>query len=746
MKKKFIFTIFFFLFFYELILADEIKKISIEGNDRISNETIKMFAEIDIGNNITEDKELNDILNRLYKSNFFENVSVSFKSGLLSIIVTENPIIDQIIIEGVKSKTILKLITDNFSLKERSSYNEINLKNDILNLKASLKNLGYFFSEVNVDTVEVSNNLLNIIYKIELGEKAKIKKISFLGNKIFKDKKLLSLIVSEEYKIWKLLSNKKYVNFNSIELDERLLQNYYINKGYAKVEVKSSFARLLDSNNFELIYNIDAKKKYYFNNLTLSLPVDYNVNNFDKLIKLFSKVNGKPYSIDILNTILNEIELLALQEQYESISTKITEEIIDDKINLNFTIEDSEKIYVYRINIFGNNVTRENVIRNQFEIDEGDPFNEILYNKSINNIKNLNFFKTVNSQIIDDDFSKLKTINIEVEEKATGEIFAGAGVGTDGGSLSFGVKENNYLGKGISVDANLSLNADSIKGNFYVNNPNYQNSKKSLFMNIEASELDRLSSFGYKSNKTGFSFGTSFEYFQDLNLGISIDNFYEKITTDTTASLKQQSQKGNYFDSFLDLKFNLDKRNQKFETNDGFITSYAVDFPLISENYSLTNTFDYKIFSSLFENNRSTASFLIQSSNSLSGDNIKLSERLYIPGRRLRGFETGKIGPKDGTDFVGGNYGYALNFTTTIPQILENNQNLDFVLFMDAANLWGVDYDSSINNSGKIRSSFGLAIDWLTAVGPLNFSFAQPISKDDGDITESFRFNLGTTF
>jgi len=265
-------------------------------------------------------------------------------------------------------------------------------------------------------------------------------------------------------------------------------------------------------------------------------------------------------------------------------------------------------------------------------------------------------------------------------------------------------------------------------------------------MNIEASELDRLSSFGYKSNKTGFSFGTSFEYFQDLSLGISIDNFYEKITTDTTASLKQQSQKGNYFDSFLDLKFNLDKRNQKFETNDGFITSYAVDLPLISENYSLKNTFDYKIFSSLFENNISTASFLIQSSNSLSGDDIKLSERLYIPGRRLRGFETGKIGPKDGTDFVGGNYGYALNFTTTIPQILENNQNLDFVLFMDAANLWGVDYDSSINNSGKIRSSFGLAIDWLTAVGPLNFSFAQPISKDDGDITESFRFNLGTTF
>ena len=746
MKKKFIFTFFFFLFFIDLVSADVIKEISIEGNDRISKETIKMFADAEIGKNINEDKELNVILKKLYESNFFENVSISFKNGLLKISVIEYPIIDQIKIEGIKSKSMQKSISDNFTLKERSSYNEIYLKNDISNLKLALQNLGYFFAKVNIETIEVSNNLVNILYKIELGEKAKIKKISFLGNKIFKDKKLLSLIISEEYKFWKFLSTKKYVNLNSINLDERLLEKYYINKGYAKVEIKSSFAKLLDSNNFELIYTIDAKEKYFFDNLQLSIPTDYNAKNFDKLTNLFNEIKNKPYSIDIINKILNEIEILALQEQYESISTKITEEIIDNKINLDFIIEDREKIYVSRIDIFGNNVTRENVIRNQFEIDEGDPYNEILFNRSINNIKNLNFFKSVNSKIIDDELSKTKIINIEVEEKATGEIFAGAGIGTNGGTLSFGVKENNYLGKGILVDTSMTINSESLKGNFLVKNPNYNNSDKSLFINIEASELDRLSSFGYKSNKTGFSIGTDFEYFQDLNLGIGIDNYYEKITTDTTASLKQQSQKGNYWDTFLNLNFNYDKRNQKFETNDGFITSYDVNLPVISDNYSLKNTLNYKIFSSLFENNISTASFLIQSANSLTGDDIKLSERLFIPGRKLRGFERGKIGPKDGNDFVGGNYALALNFTTTLPQVIPNNQNLDFVLFMDAANLWGVDYDTSINNSGKLRSSFGLGIDWLTTVGPLNFSFAHPITKENTDIIETFRFNLGTTF
>ena len=167
--------------------------------------------------------------------------------------------------------------------------------------------------------------------------------------------------------------------------------------------------------------------------------------------------------------------------------------------------------------------------------------------------------------------------------------------------------------------------------------------------------------------------------------------------------------------------------------------------PVLSEINTLTNTYNYKIFKELYENNVSTFSFLFKSANSLTDDDIKLSERLYIPGKKLRGFESGKIGPKDGSDFIGGNYVSSINATTTIPMILENAQNVDIVMFADAANIWGVDYNGSLDKNG-IRSSIGIGIDWLTAVGPLTFSFAQPITKESTDIEESFRFNIGTSF
>ena len=165
----------------------------------------------------------------------------------------------------------------------------------------------------------------------------------------------------------------------------------------------------------------------------------------------------------------------------------------------------------------------------------------------------------------------------------------------------------------------------------------------------------------------------------------------------------------------------------------------------LSDTNTLTNTYNYKVFKELYENNVSTLSFLFKGASSLSNDDIKLSERLYIPGKRLRGFETGKIGPKDGNDFIGGNYVSSINASTTVPTFLENLQNVDVVLFADAANIWGVDYDSSLDKNG-IRSSVGVGIDWLTPVGPLTFTFAHPVTKEPTDIEQTFRFNIGTSF
>ena len=743
---KIIFVLLFFVFAGNKSANSEIlKEFKILGNDRISKDTIIMFSDI-LPNDKIDTQKLNIILKNLYETNFFENVSVLFEDSIWEIKVIENPIIERLNFEGIKSNKINDLIKKNIILKSRSSYNEILLEKDEVSIKGVLKELGYYFPTINTYVETLNDNKVNITYEIDLGVKAKIKKITFIGDKKFKDKKLKSVIVSEESRFWKFVTSKKFVNERIISLDKRLLKNFYLNRGYYDVVINASFAKLIDQTEFELIYNIQANEKYYFNDLKITLPNDFDKENFNSIQILFQNLSGQPYSINQVEKILEEIDEITLLEQFQSIKANVVENLVDNKINLNFIIEETETMFVERINIFGNNVTKETVIRNELEIDEGDPYNEILANKSINNLKSLNFFKNVTSEIIDGSMAETKQINISVEEKPTGEISAGAGIGTSGSSVSFGVKENNYLGSGVALSTNVTLTDESLKGLLSVTNPNFRNSDKSISFSAEAIEIDRLKAYGYKTNKTGLSVNTNFEYLNNFKIGIGNSNFYEKIDTDSTASAKQKEQEGNYWDSFLNLSFDYDTRNQKFQATDGFRSQYFIDLPIISETATLQNTYIYKYFTELYEDNISTASLFLRSATSLKNEDIKLSERILIPSNRLRGFQNGKVGPKDGDDYIGGNYAATLNFASTIPQLLENAENIDVLFFFDVANVWGVDYFDGDDEGSEIRSSTGIGIDWLTPVGPLNFTLATALSKSDNDKTETFRFNLGTSF
>ena len=747
MKLKQFLTIIISLFFisFNYSNAEILKNIIVKGNDRVSNETIIVFTSAKIGEEINTVR-LNEIVNNLYDTNFFENISTTFDNQELVITVKENPIINTIQFKGIKSKTLIEKISKNLELKPRSSFNLFILENDRVKIENELKSQGYYYSTIEIFTEKKNNNTLDLIYNINIGNKAKIKKIFFTGDKIYKDSKLKSVIISEEYKFWKFISGKKYLNENLISFDERLLKNFYLNQGYLNIKINSSFAKPIDQDSFELIFNINADKKIFFNNLNLELPNDFDKNNYKKINNLFTDLKGEPYSINTIDKILKKINDISIYEQYVSTEAYVEESVYEDKIDLKFVIKETDTVFVDKINIFGNNVTKESVIRNQLELDEGDPFNEVLFTRSINNIKSLNFFKDVKTDIQNNNENETKIITINVEEKPTGEIMAGAGFGTSGTTTTFGVKENNYLGSGVSLDAKLNLSEESIKGKMSLNNPNFNNSNKSIYTNIQSSETDRLTDFGYKTNKTGFTLGTEFEYFDDFFLGMGVNSYYESIKTDSTASSQQKKLKGNYFDNFLSLNFDYDKRNQKFQTTQGFRNYFATDLPIVSETNTLSNTFIISSYIEYIDNHVLKSSFYFKNSNSISGDNIKLSERLYLPSNRLRGFESGKIGPKDGNDFIGGNYISSLNFSSDVPKLLENSQTTDLKIFLDIANVWGVDYDASLEKSDDIKSAVGIGLDWFSPIGPMNFTLSQHLSKGSNDVTESFRFNLGTTF
>ena len=745
MLKFFFHFILFTIFLAFSAYSKNYEKIIVNGNERISNETILVFSEIQ-DNKALDENSINEILKKLYKSGFFKDVKVKIESNNLIIEVLENPIIQTVFIEGIKRKKTEESLYEILSLKNRSSYNSTLIKKDEVAILSFLKDDGYYFSKVTSSYQDLGGNKIDLLYQIELGEKSKISKISFIGDKRFKDSTLKNIIISEEYKFWKFLSGKKYLNENLINYDKRLLNNFYKNKGFFNVVIESSFANYLGNDEFEIIYNISSGKKFYFNEFDLNLPIDYERANFQQLDKIFKELKGENYSLNSIDKILKEIDKIVLNEQFEFLKSTVKESIEDNLINLTFDIGESEKFYVGKINILGNNITREEVIRNNLLVDEGDAFNELLQTRTLNNLKSLNFFSKVESEILDIENENKKIINITVEEKPTGEIMAGAGVGTGGGTFAFGVSENNFLGRGIEFSSDISVSAESLKGIISMNNPNYKGSNRSLNTSLESTITDRLKNFGYKSNKTGFSVGSSFEFYDDLYWNTGVSSYVEKLDTDNTASASMKKQEGSYFDTFFNHTFSYDKRNQRYKTSDGYISRFTQNIPLISESYTLTNSYDYKIYNEWLDENVFTIGFFGKTSNSLSGKNIKLSDRLFLPSSKLRGFESGKVGPKDGADYIGGNYAASINIATSLSQILPNSQNTNFSIFFDAGNVWGIDYSSSLSDESKIRSSVGIAVDFFTPVGPLNFSLSEPITKGKNDITESFRFNLGTTF
>ena len=740
-------TFVFILIFINSASAEVINRFDISGNQRISDETIIIFSELNINEEVSKSK-LDRVIKNLYKTNFFKNISLNFANNTLFIKVEENPIIENLEITGIKKQSLVEFIKSKIKLAEMKSFDEELLSSDLDLINNILKTNGYYFTEIS-SSKNINNELNTVDLKIniQLGQKAKINKIVFLGEKIFKDKRLKEVIASDEHRFWKFISKNVYINQELINLDKRLLVNYFKNNGYYDVKVENSFVEFDKESNFNLIYNITPGKKFFFNDFSLNLPSNYDPELFKKIIKKFPKLKGKTYSLLKIDDILNDINEIALTKQYEFINASLKEEILGNKINFRINITESEKFYIEKINIKGNFTTLEEVIRNNFIVDEGDPYNEILFNKSVNDIQSLGIFKKVQAEINEGSSPSLKEINLEIEERPTGEISLTAGFGTTGETIGGGLRENNFLGKGIRLDTNLELTADSIKGKFIYSKPNFNYTDNTLFTSLKSSSTDFLTNSGYKTSEIGFSMGTRFEQFQNIFLSPEIDFLIEDLETSSKASSTLKKQEGSYTDLYFNYSINQDLRDKKFRTEEGYVTTFSQELPLVSDNAEIANAFEVTKYKKLSTTSRMVGkvSFFGKTVNGLN-DDVRISKRLNIPSSRLRGFERGKVGPVENNDYIGGNHLSSLNLSATLPNLVEGLDNLDVGVFFDAANVWGVDYNNSLDDKSTIRSSAGVALNLMTPVGPLSFSFANALSKASSDKTETFRFNLGTQF
>ena len=538
--NKFIIVIFTFILITHNLSAEIIKNINIEGNKRVSNETITLYGEIELNKDYSE-KDIDKILKNLYSTNFFEDVEVSITNNTLNINLKEYPVINQLVIVGEKSNKYKDQIRKIIKSKAKKSFIKSNLARDIDLIKNLYSSLGYNFTNVEANFKKIDQSRIDLILKIDKGDKTKISKINFLGNNNVRSSRLIDVIASEEDKFWKFITRNTNLTERLVELDKRLLSNYYKSLGYYDVKITSNLAEINVKNNAELIYSIDEGSRYIIKKISTNVDSVFDKQIFFELNNEYEKYIGDYYSPFKIKKLLDNLDELIEKNNLQFVEHNVQESFEGDKILITFNVFEGRKTLVERINIVGNTITNEEVVRGELILDEGDPYTKLNLEKSISEIKARGIFKSVNYKISDGSEKNLKIIDIEVEEKPTGEISAGAGVGTDGGMFAFNIRENNWLGQGKSVAFDIEVDSESLNGTISFVDPNYNFLGNSLNYFVSSETNDKPDQ-GYENTIISAGIGTSFEQYKDITTSLGINASYDDLRTDNTASSSLKSK------------------------------------------------------------------------------------------------------------------------------------------------------------------------------------------------------------
>ena len=724
-----------------------IKEVKIFGNKRVSSNTIE--ALVDKKNTQIDTFYINNLTRKIYNTEFFSNVKISYDNNILNISVEENPIINFFYINGITGDD-LDAVNKIVSLKENNIFSVSKLKKDLEDVKDLFKSSGYYFVVVEPEVIKIDDNQINLILNINKKDISKIKNIYFIGEKYFSSSQLLDIISSAEDSWWSFFS-KSSLNEDRVEYDKKLLKSFYKSKSFYDVQIESVLANLDNKNNFTLTYSINSGKKYKFGNVEIKTEGSiFKESNISDIKNISEKIiKGKMYSTPAILTIEKQINTYLEDEKYANIEIDIEEiKKSDEKIDLILKLNSLKKTLIGKINVYGNSITEEKVVRDSLIISEGDILNISKIKKSIDNIDSKNFFKKTEYKISDSDLQKnSKDLNLYVKEQPTGSLSAGIGYGSSGGLLEGSINERNFLGKGIDLNFTGRLASEKVSGVFSYIDPNFMNSEKEL-ANYFFSETDDYSNAGYKSKRIGDRLGTRYEIFEDIYFKPFGILQFDKLETNSNASSLLRSRNGNFTTTTLGFNLLADFRNSKNLPTSGSLSFFDQSYATLISDVPTIQTSVGSTFYQELINEKFIGSAKLKLSNVTAFDNkdIKLSDRLFASASDLRGFELRGVGPIDSGSHVGGNYLAVVNLKSTFPNPIPDILRPKSYLFYDSGNVWGVDYSDVISESSNLRTSTGIALDVVTPIGPLSFTYSIPLSKASTDKEQRFLFNLGSSF
>ncbi len=744
--------IYIFLIFFNASLAlseDKVlKKIEINGNQRIPSSYISEIVSIYSNKKIT-DEVINNLTKQLFISDFFEDIKISFRKSTLYIEVVEKSIISEIFFEGNDLLEIEQL-NSIIDLKRRDTYSEKKINLAKKKIRNEYAKLGRYKTKISVKKEILEQSRVNIIFSIDEGEITKINKINISGNSVFSNNELKRVLVSKEASFYRIFGSSVF-NFQNMEVDKSKLKSFYNERGYIDFKVLSYRRDLLrDYSAFNINIIVNEGKRFKINNVI----VENNLFEKEKstITEKLSIKKDEFYdqrAIDESLLFLNDF-FGKLGYSFVDIKTNLSK-LSDDKIDIKFVINEGLKTYIRNIEIIGNTRTLDSVIRREVILIEGDPFNSLKLKNSINAIKRLGYFKKVDVNLKKTPIQNEVDIIIEVRESLTGSFALGLGYDSiDKTQISFGLKEKNFLGKGLKTRIDLSTSEKSTKYNVGITDPYYDDlpilvSGDVFDQNIERGDRD--------IDKTGFSLALGYdinEYFNKISYSL-VDSKTTKKSS--SSSLATSGEEGvNIITSSLSYLVSLDTRDNSFQPKSGYKmstnASYAgiggdTNFIKLETGYSKYVPFNYGNYVLSMKGKLGVIS-------SLESEKVTSSNRFSFNSRYVRGFDSNGIGPRDtGSDVgVGGNKYYAGTMELRTKKFVPEDSGVEVSVFSDVGSLWDTDYPSNVkgvDDSGP-RISAGVSLYWTTGIGPLNFTWGWPVQKESYDKENNFRFSIGTFF
>ncbi len=718
-----------------------LSQIKVEGSERVEPATVLSYMDIKVGDEMTREN-LDATLKSLFATGLFADISLNQQGSVLVVKVVENPVINEIAFEGndkIKDDELLGEI----QLRPRQVFTRTKVQSDVSRLYQVYRRNGRFSVDIEPKVIRLDQNRVNLVFEIEESGITTIKSIRFVGNKRFDDDRLRTEISTKETAWYRFLTSDDRYDPDRLAFDQELLRKFYLSQGYADFRLLSAVAELSkDRENFFITFTVDEGSRYKVGDVKIASAL----RNFDASVlnDQLTLKKGDWYDADEVQNIVDGItnELGDLQYAFVTVRPDINRKREEKSVDITFQVSETPRVFVERVNVTGNVRTHDKVIRREMEIVEGDPFNKSKLAKSEQNIRNLDYFETVNVEARSGSAPDKTVVDIDLAEKSTGELSVGAGFSTSDGPLAdFRIRERNLLGKGQDLSLATTIAGKRTEFDISFTEPHFLD--RDLAAGVDLFHITRdlqdESSFDQKRTGGGFRFGypLSEHWRQVLKYRIERN---EITNVEDDASRYVRDQEGQRITSAVSQRLEYDTRDSKIFPTEGWQAWLDTEFAGLGGDAEYVSA---KTGASYFYPlaDRWILNILgeVGAIDSWGDGDVEINERYFIGGTTLRGFAKAGIGPRDiaTDDSLGGNYFYRGSAEMSFPVGLPEEMGILGHGFTDFGTLWGIDETGSdIVDESSLRASVGLGLSWRSPFGPVRVDVATPVAKEDYDEKE----------